>query len=287
MRRQSLLRRLLSRPIDLTIAIVAILAIGTALHTASLHTSEPVAFKHSVFHEQMQAQTVLVKTSHGSGSGVVVHRGNRVFVWTAVHVVSDVSEVTIHQTFRHDGRKAGEQTFNGHVICRLGSTTESGIKGVDAALIWVDAPPDRLAGATWADSTPSVGETVYHVGNLRGDAFDNSLSQGTLAQIGVRPEVPGWPWDLVDQCDAISLPGSSGGPVFDSAGHIIGLLVGGPGNAVSCYVPLRVIYAAAQEANIAWAVYGRGAPPESILQAAKKANAVEPVPDILTLIFGP
>jgi len=201
--------------------------------------------------------------------------------WTAAHVVKNVSSVEIHQRFRYNGKPAGEQVFSGHVICRLPDT--------DVALVWVDAPPDRLTGGHWASSTPGPGIPVLCVGNMLGRDLDGSVSAGIVSQNGVSPtNMESWPWKLVDQATVVAVPGSSGGPVFDARGDIVGIAVGWPGiSSITFFVPLRVVYSAAQQANVTWAIYGSHAPIDKVLQDAVTSAAPPPVPqDIIRLLFG-
>jgi hypothetical protein len=239
-----------------------------------------IAFRHALLQERMQSQTVIVKTDHGEGSGVVVKRGDKTFVWTAGHVVKGVSEVKVGQVYRYHGKQAGSQTIPAHVIARLENT--------DAALLWVDAPPDKLTGAEWATETPGPGEKVWHCGNLLGANFDGSISEGVVSQVGVRPtaELGDWPWGVVDDCTVNAMPGSSGGPVFNSAGEVVGLVVGGvPG--IPCYVPMREIFHGAIAQKIAWAVYGRGCPTDQQLQqAAADATMPDGLSGLLKIILG-
>src|ERR1044071_7357055 len=126
-------------------------------------------------YERAQAQTILVETDHGFGSGVVIERQGRVFVWTAAHVVKNTAKVVCHRALRYRGQKAGEMVFPGHVLVRL--------PGVDAALLLLEAPPQALAGAQWGDSAPlAVGTPLFHVGNLYGPAFDGSVTVGVVSQ---------------------------------------------------------------------------------------------------------
>lgn len=277
-------RRQFSFPHLILAAILIGCLIGLVIPSPSGVEKHQTAFKRSLFHETLQSQTVMVLTERGEGSGVVVKRGDKTFVWTAAHVVDKFSQVEVRQQFRFNGQKAGHQSFPAYVIARLPDT--------DAALLWVDAPPDKLTGAEWAVEGAGPGTPVLCVGNILGHNFDGSVSEGVVAQIGVAPEdlfAQGWPWSLVDQATVVSWPGSSGGPVFNTDGQIVGLIVGGPGRAgVACYVPLRVIYAAAQEASVTWALYGSLAPSAKLLEEAV-VNSTQPeekLDDILIKILG-
>ncbi len=248
-------------------------------------SEQMLAFKHSLFHETLQEQTVQVVTDKGSGTGVVIKRDDKVFVWTAAHVVAGRSDVEVRQQFRFGGVKAGLQVFTAHVIARLPDT--------DAALLWVDAPPDKLTGAEWADIGAGVGTSVVHVGNIFGKNFEGSVSEGIVSQIGVSPkDFPEWPWPICDQSTVIMFPGCSGGPLFTLDGKITGLVVGGPPEArpgVSCYVPLRAIYEAARKAGVVWALYGQRAPHAKTLEEMIVASTIPEamsIENFLKIIIG-
>jgi S1-C subfamily serine protease len=202
-------------------------------------------------YEVAQAKTVLIETPTGYGTGVVIHRGNKTFVWTAKHVVRGSDTVKVVRLLHFQGRKAGKLEFPARILSRLPNT--------DSALLQVDAPRDAFVGATWAGETPKLGATLYHVGNFYGPAFDGSFSIGHLSQVGVevKDQDPTWPWGILDQGDFAMVSGSSGGPVFNANDEVVGLIVGGPTagkDRISCYEPFREIRADALKAGVVWAI---------------------------------
>lgn len=230
-------------------------------------------------YEHAQKSTVLVKTSHGYGTGFVVQRGNRLFVFTAAHVVTQENTVAIQQVLRYENVKVGESHFSATVIARD--------EFLDVAILWLHANPANFEPARFATHEPKVGTPVFHIGNFSGIRFDNSVSAGILSQIGVAPNMLGWPWPVADQTTATIVPGSSGGALFDSRGHVIGLAVGHLVPGIEFYVPLRAIVASAFSHNVSWTVAGTVCPPDSTLNAlARHAAYVEPVP-VLPLLLLP
>lgn len=208
--------------------------------------------------------TLLVVAPTGSGSGVVVHRTNpagepRVFLWTAAHV-AEGSDAAARRTFRVGTQKAGFSEFPA-ILLGIDETA-------DLALYWIISPPELTTGAVFSDTVAQPGDQVFHIGNFLGDNFDNSLTAGVVSQIGVNPtQLLGWPWTIVDQTDAAVLPGGSGGGVFNSAGEVVGLMVGYVGPGVSIFVPTRAVLGFAQSAGLVWAVYGKHCPPDSALRS--------------------
>lgn len=244
------------------------LALGIAFLVGDNHPESPVT--------RAANSTLLIVTPTGSGTGVVVHRTNpagerRVFLWTAAHVAKG-SDAVARRIFRVGTQKAGFAEFPA-VLIGIDVTA-------DLALYWVVSPPGLTSGATFSSTVAQPGESVFHIGNFYGDNFDNSLTTGIVSQVGVRPlRLPGWPWEIVDQTDAAGAPGCSGGGVFNTAGEVVGLMVGtGPslGIGISVFVPTRVIWGFAQSAGLDWAVYGNSCPPDAALVSV----AVPPSPEL-------
>lgn len=236
---------------------------GCSRVSGLLHISGANRYQHA------QKQTVLIRTAHGQGSGVVIKRkgadGPQVFVWTAAHVVEGCAEVDVVQPIRNHNEKVGYTFFTGKVILYLPES--------DIALLWVDAPGSYFEAAEFADcAPPDVGTPLFHVGNFLGEPFDGSVSRGTQSQIGVFPRAAqGWPWQFpLDQATLAACPGSSGGPVFLENGKVVGLVVGAPGRGALgfvCYVPVRQIHLMVFEHGFSWALRGSHCPSNKILQA--------------------
>ncbi len=209
-----------------------------------------------------QKATVLVQSDHGSGSGFIVQRGSRVFVWTAAHVVRGCNTLKIHQYIRYENRKTGESVFDAVVIARDSSA--------DLALLWLDAPPAYFSSISFGTGTAPPGTAVYHVGNFDGPAFDGSISTGVISQVGVHPDGIGFPWPVADQMTSLVVPGSSGGAVFNRLGSVIGVVVGNYLPGVEFFVPLRVLEDFVAREHVEWALRGVLCPRDELL----KLNAV-------------
>jgi S1-C subfamily serine protease len=205
-------------------------------------------------YESAQHKTVLVVSPDGSqGTGIVIKRGDRIFVWTAAHVVYGFDHADIKIVLRNGPRKVGVTTFSGRVLA-----LES---NVDVALLYVDAPTSYFVAAEFESPVPlPVGSTVYHVGNFLGIDFDNSVSTGIVSQIGVNPG-KGWPWAITDQTTCSVVPGSSGGPLFSDNDKVAGIIVGLiPERPIYVYVPVRVIEVWADSVGLSWAIRGNSSP---------------------------
>ena len=216
----------------------------------------------------MQEQTVLIQASSGTGSGVVIARGNRVFVWTANHVVDADSAVVVKQFIRTEGRKVGEVSFRAKLI---GRDVER-----DLALFWLDAPVGYFRAAVFSDDNfLTVGTALAHVGHVMGSEFDGSVSTGVLSQIGVSPEGLTWPWKHpTDQGTFSAFYGGSGGPVFHNK-KVVGILVGGlVGRGYINYVPVREISVFARKSGLSWAIYGSRCPSDEVLNELVKRSTL-------------
>jgi S1-C subfamily serine protease len=231
------------------------------LVTASMVGSRTISTK--VDYCRMQQSVVLIQASDGQGSGVVMERVNeqgrtRVFIWTANHVVENDNKVKIVKNIRTEGHRAGQAEFTAVVIGRD--------KARDVALLWLDAPAKYFRAAEFAPSAPiAVGTPLTHVGNVQGIAFEDSVSNGILSQVGLKPE--GWPWEMTDQAALAAYFGSSGGPIFRTHnGDVVGLTCGGVvGSGFMNFVPVRVIEDFANGAVLHWAVRGDWCPGDGLL----------------------
>lgn len=219
-------------------------------------------------YERAQRATGLIVTDSGSGSGVVVKRGTRIFLWTAAHVVDDCDSVTIRSYIRHEGARVGQTDFTARILERNDA--------LDIALLWVIAPPEYFESVIFADSELSrVGQSVYHVGNYGGKDFDDSVSIGIISQVGVPPLSQTWHWQFpLDQTTAFVTYGSSGGGIFrHSDNKLIGIIVGSPRPGIAdinLFVPIRAIRLWAESAHILWAMYGTESPADVTLTLAAK-----------------
>lgn len=141
----------------------------------------------------------------GMGSG---------FVWdTAGHIVTNLHVIRGSEEARvqlQDGRSW---------MARVMGTDPAH----DVALLMIDAPQDALVPVE-VDSTitPQVGQTVLAIGNPFG--LDHTLTVGVISALGreLRTESGSIVQGAI-QTDAAINPGSSGGPLLDSAGRLVGI----------------------------------------------------------------
>jgi len=236
--------------------LVAKLLVALALATSALtftvfNPGTPVVQLNRF--ERAQMQTVLIRSADGGeGSGVIVERTNpdgekRFFAWTAAHVVAGFTEVEVVRIGRENAERIDcELTFPAFVI--------SFSEAEDLALLWVQIPASFVLPVEFQFNLPHVGDPVVHVGNYEGGDYDQSVATGIVAQIGVHPPFPDWPRPLLDQTDALVIPGSSGGGIFDADGKVLGIVVARHELGISFYVPTRQILKWSVPAGVTWAL---------------------------------
>ena len=141
------------------------------------------------------AGTVLVLRADG-GTGTAFYVGNGEFI-TAAHVVDDVLSVTLRSA-RVDVR--GE-------VQGLHHTSDIAILSADAS----------LAPLSWG-TLPAVGATVVAAGYPKGFGVSAAVTSGHVSRVGTIGS------DIYIQTDTALSPGSSGGPLFDACGRVVGVV---------------------------------------------------------------
>lgn len=146
------------------------------------------------------------ESSGGLGSGVVVNASGDIV--TARHVITNADAITV---IFSDGT-ASEATV-------MSSDPDRDIATLSAA-----TNPDVVVPAVLGDiSTMYRGDPVYAIGNPLG--LSGSISSGVVS--GFNRSVPlsdGSELEGLIQFDAAVNPGSSGGPLVNSAGQVIGIV---------------------------------------------------------------
>lgn len=158
------------------------------------------------------------------GSGLVIDRKG--YILTNEHVVEDHIEITVALESNRD--------YQAEVI---------GVdKLTDLALIKISVPEDiELTAAPLGNSdSVQVGEWVIAVGNPYG--FDRSVSFGIVSGKGRVLNVPSLTPLINDfiQTDAAIAPGSSGGPLVNLRGEVIGINSRGVGRTQGFTIPINI-----------------------------------------------
>ncbi len=146
-----------------------------------------------------QLKNSVVSIEHGNISGTGFNISEDGLIVTNQHVVAGANSLTITCA---DGKAYIADSWQT-------------IEGVDLALIDLNAKD--LPYLQLADNYPQIGDTVIFIGNPLG--FDYTISQGEVKQIWYQQQ----PYPVIYISGPV-LPGSSGSPVFNDKGQVIGVI---------------------------------------------------------------
>lgn len=195
-----------------------------------LNSAEPTPIPFSSAYNDLQAVAVTVKTSRGSGSGVIVLGANGdVYAWTAQHVVEGVKEdVALVKQIIVSGRTVGFFTVMAEIVATNATQDLAVLKARSGYLFKQGAKFEK------SDFVPGLGDRTLHVGSFLGLPGAESFSSGEISYVGRVMN-----GQVFDQLSNPCFPGSSGGPVFNESGLVIGLVVSGYDATFSFAVPIR------------------------------------------------
>lgn len=162
------------------------------------------------------------------GSGVIINENG--LILTARHVCEKPGRFTITLS---DGRE-----FVTEKACVS--------REYDVGFLKVDA--NDLPTAKFGDSDKMrLGSRLLAIGSPWGKQHFNSVTLGILSAFhpqNLDEETLSWGWEILFQTDVAANPGNSGGPVFNTNGEVVGIVVGlfGPGNyaGITYCVPSNV-----------------------------------------------
>jgi S1-C subfamily serine protease len=153
-----------------------------------------------------------------TGSGVVASSDGRIL--TNHHVVERAEKVTVSVPGRR--RKYPARI--------LGTDPQT-----DMAVLRIE-PDEPLPAARFGDpDSLRVGQWVLAIGNPYG--LDGTVSFGIVSAIGRNLEIPGTLNDFI-QTDAMIDRGSSGGPLVDLEGRVVGINSRGQGRGIGFTIPI-------------------------------------------------
>lgn len=188
--------------------VIATLILLVSLATFALpETSYPNKY------ENMVNASVVIYDRTGGGSGVFIDDD---VILTAAHMLKNASFLNIKLS---DGTVLRSNDF--YID-----------KEADIGFIFVDA--NELCIATVSSVPVRLGDSVYLVGAPQNKLYAFTLTKGIVSHLD--RDIPEWKWNDLIQTDAEGGPGSSGGPLYDSDGHLVGMYVGhsnGGGQGIS------------------------------------------------------
>jgi S1-C subfamily serine protease len=157
----------------------------------------------TVINQQQNVMTFNEEDGQVVGSGVIIDE--RGYIATNNHVVASAGNLRVVLA---DGRE---------VYAELVATDPA----EDLAILKINL--DNLRAIKWGDSsTVRLGQVVYAIGSPLGD-FPNSVSFGIVSGLNRALEMEDHVIDGLIQTDAAINRGSSGGPLINAYGEVIGI----------------------------------------------------------------
>lgn len=173
-------------------------------------------------------RSLFAGSSEGSGSGAFIDLDGHIL--TNHHVVGGAKEiaVTLFNGKTYDATLVGSDPLN------------------DLAVIRVDVGSDEMFPVMLGDSKSlKVGMNVFALGNPFG--LERTLTTGIISSLNRSLQIHGnWKIKSIIQIDAAINPGSSGGPLLDSHGRLIGIntaiaTTSGQSSGVGFAIPVSLI----------------------------------------------
>ena len=155
-------------------------------------------------YQRVAPSVVIVRTAHELGSGVIVADSG--LILTANHVVAGGGAVTV--TFAD------------------GTTSSATVAGANPKLDVAELVPAKLPQVVVPATVgggADVGASVVAIGNPLG--LTDSVSTGVISGLDRTADTSNGKFTGLIQFDAAVNPGSSGGPLLDAHGRIIGVVV--------------------------------------------------------------
>ena len=208
-------RRLLAAGLAVVVVLLGVIAVlatrlSGAAPAASAQAATPSPTPTStsltvpVIYQRVAPSVVIVRTSHDLGTGVIVADDGTIL--TANHVIASGGTITV--TFA-DGTMAN-------------ATVAAANPKLDIATLIPAKLPQVVVPATLGGGA-DVGAPVVAIGNPLG--LTDSVSAGVISGLGRTADTDHGTFSGLIQFDASVNPGSSGGPLLDAHGLVIGIVV--------------------------------------------------------------
>ena len=163
-----------------------------------------------------------------SGSGFIANADGRIL--TNHHVVDKAEKVTVTVP-------GVKKKYPAHII---GTDLQT-----DVALLRIEPTGDELKAVTFGKADDlRIGQWVLAIGNPYG--LDGTVSLGIVSAKGRNLEIPDLLNDFI-QTDAMIDRGSSGGPLVDLHGDVVGINSRGQGRGIGFTIPIETALAVMQQ----------------------------------------
>lgn len=187
---------------DHVLEMVIILAVVFVLTAPRIFPIQNKPMVSTQFLNMVNASVVIYDGS-GGGSGVFIADN---VILTAGHCLKNVESLNI-------------ELSNGTVLKSSDFYLD---EKEDVGFIFVDA--NEIGIAKVSQLPPAIGDTVHLVGAPFNRLFAFTLTKGVVSHLD--RDLPDMGWEDLLQVDAEGGPGSSGGPLYNSEGNLIGIYVG-------------------------------------------------------------
>jgi putative serine protease PepD len=209
-------RRLLAAGLVVVVVLLVVIAVlatrlASAAPAASAQAATPGPTPTSTasltvpdIYQRVVPSVVIVRTSHDLGTGIIVSDAGTIL--TANHVIASGGTITV--TFA-DGTTAN-------------ATVAAANPKLDIATLTPAKLPQVVVPATLGGGA-DVGESVVAIGNPLG--LTDSVSAGVVSGLDRTADTDHGRFSGLIQFDASVNPGSSGGPLLDARGLVVGIVV--------------------------------------------------------------
>jgi len=172
-------------------------------------------------YEDVYRSVVVIRTPVGQGSGFLFSASN--IIVTNYHVVTEETDIEIE----FFDRTRTQATV-------IGSDAYS-----DVAVLTVSSVPAEVTPLVFSDQNDvQIGQQVVAIGNPLG--LTESLSVGYISQINRLLDIDPIIVPIL-QIDLTIAPGSSGGPLLDLSGNVVGITNAGTDAGFNFAVPLNIL----------------------------------------------
>lgn len=202
------------------LAVIVVLLVAVAVLVTRLLSTAPTASARAqappaspsatasltvpAIYQRVAPSVVAIQAGHGFGTGVIVADDGTII--TADHIIADASAIVV--------------TYADGTLTR--ATVMSSNKQLDIALLAPARLPQIVVPAALG-GTAGVGASIVVIGNPLG--LTDSVSAGVVSGLDRSANTDTGKRSGLIQFDAAVNPGSSGGPLLDGRGTVIGVVV--------------------------------------------------------------